>query len=182
MKYVSIIFACCLCMTAAASPAAAPAACSDPCLKAAIASLYIHSPFLSPFEIRISVDNAVVTLEGTVSDEDKRDLAVEIATGMEGVSQVVDRLQIDPDRESKPSVAGPACGADDELLAERVRSQLYWNRNTHGLTLQVSASNGVITLQGNVPTHGDAALARLIALNTCGVSKVRNQLQVAAGE
>ena len=182
MKGISLLLACSLWIAGAQGAAAATAACTDPCLKATLASLYIRSPFLSPFELQIRVKDAVVTLEGTVSDEDKRDLAVEIARGIEGVREVVDHLQIDPESAPRPPVAGPACRADDALLAERVRSQLYWNRNTHGLTLQVTASNGIVTLQGEVATRSEAALARLIALNTCGVSEVHSKLRVTAGE
>jgi hypothetical protein len=182
MKAVSLLLACSLGIALAQSVAAATVACTDPCLKAALASLYIRSPFLSPFALQIRVENAVITLEGTVSDKGKRDLAVEIARGIEGVSEVVDHLQVDPESAPEPPVAGPACRADDALLAERVRSQLYWNRNTHGLSLEISASNGVVTLQGEVATRSEAALARLIALNTCGVSEVHSKLRVTAGE
>jgi len=182
MKGVSLLVACSLWIAAAQGVAAATAACTDPCLKAAIASLYIRSPFLSPFALRISVENAVVTLDGTVSDEDKRDLAVEIARSIEGVREVVDHLQVDPESAPQPPVAGPACGADDAMLAERIRTQLYWNRNTHGLSLEITASNGVVTLQGEVATRSEADLARLIALNTCGVSEVHSKLRVTSAE
>ena len=94
-------------MAVAQGAAAATVACTDPCLKVALASLNIRSLFLSSFELRVRVKNAVVTLDGTVSDEDKRDLAVEITRGIEGVREAVDHLQIDP--ESAPPSPGNHC-------------------------------------------------------------------------
>lgn len=182
MQGAILLFICSLGIAAVPGIATAAAACQDPCLKAAIASLFMRSPFLSPFEITISVQDASVTLEGVVADTGERDLAVEIARSIEGVRKVVDNLQIDPDSMSGPDLAGLACDTDDASLAERVRSQLFWNRNTHGLTLQVAAGNGIVTLQGDVASRSEAALARLIALNTCGVSQVNSQLRVTPGE
>lgn len=182
MQRASLFFACSLWVVSLPGIATATQACSDPCLKAAIASLYMRSPFLSPFEIAISVHDATVTLEGVVADANERDLAVEIARSIEGIREVVDYLEIDPDSRAEPAGAVPACDADDAPLAERVRSQLYWNRNTHGLSLQVTASNGVVTLQGEVASRSEAALARLIALNTCGVSQVNSRFRVLPEE
>lgn len=182
MQRASLFFACSLWMVSLPGIATATPACSDPCLKAAIASLYMRSPFLSPFEITIGVQDAIVTLEGVVADVDERNLAIEIARSIEGIREVVDRLEIDPDSRAEPAGAVPACDADDAPLAGRVRSQLYWNRNTHGLSVQVTASNGIVTLRGNVASGSEAALARLIALNTCGVSQVNSRLRVTPGD
>ena len=182
MPHALLILVCSLCIAVVPGIATATSACSDPCLKAAIASLFMRSPFLSPFEIEISVHDASVTLDGVVAGADERSLAVEIARSIEGIRQVVDHLQIDPDSTAGPADTGFACDTDDISLAERVRSQLYWNRNTHGLTLQVAASDGIVTLQGEASSRSEAALARLIALNTCGVSQVNNLLRVTTAE
>jgi osmotically-inducible protein OsmY len=153
--------------------------CADPCLKAAIAALYIHSPFLSPFRIDISVDDAVATLEGTVSDPGERALAGEIAAGLDGITAVVNRIQVDPAAAEAPTAAEPlACATDDETLAERVEAQLHWHRPTHGMKVQVAAEDGVVTLRGSAADKHQAELARLIALNTCGVKHVESRLNV----
>jgi osmotically-inducible protein OsmY len=153
-------------------------ACTAPCLKAAIAALYIRSPFLSPFQVDIEVDDSVVTLEGTVSDAGERALAQEIAAGIDGITAVINRIRIDPSTSAQRVMGPPVdCLTGDDALADRVKAQLHWNRATHGLTIEVSARDGIVTLRGQVADPQQAELARLIALNTCGVKRVDNQTE-----
>jgi osmotically-inducible protein OsmY len=158
-------------------------ACTDPCLKAAITTLYIRSPFLNPFQLGISVEDSVVTIEGSVSDASESLLAEEIAGGVDGISAVVNRIRIAPP-ESAQQGARPAidCLTDDATLVDRVKAQLYWNRATHGMTVSVSAKDGIVTLRGTAADAQQAELARLIALNTCGVKRVSNDFLTTTQE
>jgi osmotically-inducible protein OsmY len=153
-------------------------ACADPCLKAAIAALYIRNPFLNPFQLGIEVKDSVATLEGSVPDAGARALAEEIATGVEGISAVVNHIQIEPGTSAQhhawPQVD---CLADDATLADRVRTQLHWNRATHGMTVTVSARDGIVNLGGTAASPQQAELARLIAINTCGVRRVHSEFR-----
>jgi osmotically-inducible protein OsmY len=67
--------------------------------------------------------------------------------------------------------------ADDAVLADRVKSQLYWNRDTHGMAVNITARDGIVTLRGEAADPHQAELARLITLNTCGVRRVDSTLQ-----
>ena len=162
----------------AAAAGATGAACTDPCLKAAITALYIRSPFLNPFRVDITVKDAVATLEGVVPTAGERALAEEIATGVDGITAVVNRIRIEPTLSAAQS-ASPRidCLTDDAALADRVKTQLFWNRTTHGMAIEVSARQGVITLRGQAADAQQAELARLIVLNTCGVKQVDSRLQ-----
>ena len=168
-----------LCCTLPAAAAGTPGkACTDPCLEAAIAALYIRSPFLSPFRIDIKVEDSVATLEGIVADAGERSLAEEIANGVDGITAVVNHIRVEPSTSAQQPVKPPLdCLTDDDVLADRVKTQLYWNRITHGMAVAVSASDGVITLSGQATDRHQAELARLIALNTCGVKQVDSQIQ-----
>lgn len=154
-------------------------ACAAPCLKAAITALYIRSPFLNPFQLGIEVSDSVATLEGSVPDAGARALAEEIAAGVEGITAVVNRIRIEPGAAARhhawPQVD---CLTDDAALADRVRTQLHWNRATHGMAVTVSARDGIVRLRGSVANPQQAELARLIASNTCGVRRVNSELQV----
>jgi len=168
-----------LCCTLPAAAAGTPdKACTDPCLQAAIASLYIRSPFLSPFRVDIKVQDSVATLEGIVADAGERSLAEEIATGVDGITAVVNHIRVEPSTSPQRPVKPPLdCLTDDDALADRVKTQLYWNRITHGMAVAVSARDGVITLNGKATDRHQAELARLITLNTCGVKQVDSQIQ-----
>ena len=168
-----------LCSALPASATETPVeACTDPCKKAAIAMHYLQSPFLSPFRIDITVKDSVVTLEGSVADEGERALAGQIAAGMDGVSNVVNRIRIEPEKSAQYSAIPPLdCLTDDRTLTGRVRTQLYWTRATHGMALDVTARDGIVTLRGEAADHHQAELARLITLNTCGVKRVDSYLK-----
>jgi osmotically-inducible protein OsmY len=169
-----------LCCSLPAAATGAPGeACTDPCLKAAIATLYIQSPFLSPFRVDIKVKDSVATLEGSVSDAGERALAEEIATGVEGITAVVNRIRVEPSTSAQRLTNSALdCLTDDAALADRVKTQLYWNRITHGMAVEVSAHEGLITLRGQAADSHQAELARLITLNTCGVKQVDSKLQM----
>ena len=49
---------------------------------------------LRGFGIEVEVENGVVSLSGRVSNSRQRDLALKVARGVEGVSDVVDELQV----------------------------------------------------------------------------------------
>jgi hyperosmotically inducible protein len=178
MKTLSLgLWLLCSALPAAAAGTQDPA-CTDPCLKAAIAALYIRSPFLSPFRVDITVQDSVVTLEGAVSDAGEHALAEEIAASVEGITAVVNHIRVDPSA-SPQGPSGPPfdCLTDDDALADRVKTQLHWHRTTHGMAVDVSARDGVVTLRGETADRQQAQLVRLIALNTCGVKQVNSQIQ-----
>jgi osmotically-inducible protein OsmY len=180
-RYLGLWLLCCSLPAAAAETQ--ETVCADPCLKAAIAALYIRSPFLSPFRIDIAVEDSVATLEGTVSDPGERALAAEIAAGLDGIGAVVNRIRVEPAAAGVHASDAPVgCLTDDVTLAERVRTQLYWHRETHGLAVEVAAEDGIVTLRGQAADPHQAELARLIALNTCGVKQVDNRLKIEAGD
>ena len=153
-------------------------ACTDPCLKAAITTLYIRSPFLNPFQIGITVEDSVATLEGTVTDKGERALAEELAAGLEGITGVINRIHIEPSASAQHPTGIPVdCLANDTALSDRVEAQLNWNRATHGMAVDISTHDGIVTLRGQAIDPHQAELARLITINTCGVKQVNSLLQ-----
>lgn len=177
MKYLYLGLWLLCCTLPAAAAGTQDEVCTDPCLKAAIAALYIRSPFLSPFRVNIAVEDSVATLKGTVSDAGERALAEEIASGVDGISAVVNRIRVEPSTSAQRATRPPVdCVTDDAALADRVRTQLHWQRATHGMAVEVSARDGIVTLRGQAADPQQAELARLIVLNTCGVTRVNSQL------
>jgi len=168
-----------LCMTLPAAAAGVHSeVCTDPCLRAAIAALYIRSPFLSPFRINVEVTDSVATLRGGVSEPGERALAEEIASSVDGIKAVVNRIRTEPPASAQPAAGPPIeCRTDDATLVKRVKAQLHWHRATHGMKVEVSARDGIVTLTGQAANAQQAELARLIAANTCGVQRVTSQLQ-----
>ncbi len=118
-------------------------------------------------DIRVSVKNAVVTLEGSVDEYWKRGEAGRIACRARGVCDIVNKLTVVPTR----SIA-------DKAIAEDVRAAL--ERNIFGTAdcTTIKVSRGVVALSGTVPTWSARNAAVTAAEYTRGVIDVIDDLVV----
>jgi len=152
---------------------------SDTWIKSKLVTTYTLNRHLNPFDIKVDVKEGVVTLEGTVDSAVERDLAVEIAKGMTGVSRVDDKLSIESgaagDSAELPDFSRLV---EDATVTAMVKSRLLWNRNIQGMDINVDTSSGEVVLDGKVESDAVRDLAGQIALNTENVRKVVNNLEV----
>lgn len=155
---------------------------SDLWLKASLVTTYTLNQHLNPFDIDVRVNDGVVTLDGTVESSVEKDLATELARGVQGVKSVDNRLQIEEQAAGKTRRSDFMAQVDDANLTAKVKSQLLWNANTQGMRIDVDTENGVVTLRGTVASSAEADLATRIARNTSGVRRVDSQLQVDSGQ
>ncbi|WP_425913699.1 BON domain-containing protein [Pseudomonas sp. GWSMS-1] len=138
---------------------------------------------LNPFAIDVDVENGTATISGTVENSVERDLAEQIALGVDGVNKVDNQLKLDPKFEAKASSEpNMAQRFEDATLAATVKSKLLWNSNTEGLDINVDAENGKVTLNGSAQTPEAKELAGRLAANTDGVREVSNLLSVSAAD
>lgn len=136
---------------------------------------------LNPFPIDVDVENGSAKLTGTVETAVERDLAEQIALGIDGVTKVDNQLTLDPAFAPKASTQPSlAQRFDDATLAATVKSKLLWNSNTEGLDIKVNAVNGTVSLTGSAQSAEAKELAGRLAANTDGVREVNNQLSVSA--
>ncbi len=159
---------------------------SDARQQGAIDTAFALNRHLDPFDIQVSVEDGVATLSGAVENTAEQELASELAGSIEGVREVDNKLQIDPDL-APPVVEEQARLVTDKTLAQRfddatlaatVKSKLLWNSNTEGLDIQVRAENGVVSLSGNAGTPAAKELAGDLVTNTDGVREVHNHLSI----
>jgi osmotically-inducible protein OsmY len=136
---------------------------------------------LNPFTIDVDVENGSAKLTGKVETDVERDLAEQIALGIDGVTKVDNQLTLDPVFEAKVS-SEPSMSQrfDDATLVATVKSKLLWNSNTEGLDINVDAANGMVSLTGTAPSGEAKDLAGRLAANTNGVREVKNMLSVSA--
>lgn len=141
---------------------------------------YALNRHLSPFTIDVDVEQGTAILTGTVESEVDRELAEQVALGIEGIQKVDNKLVIDgqyqPKASSEPSLAQRF---DDATLTATVKSKLLWNRSTEGLDIDVDTQNGVVSLSGEAQSAEAKELAGRLADNTDGVRKVVNNLKVS---
>jgi hyperosmotically inducible protein len=151
-----------------------------------IETLYTLNRHLNPFSINTDVDNGMVRLSGTVDSSIDRDLAGELAKGVDGVVDVKNELKIDQKAAQVASTKAAnhdgdrsfGVWVDDVTTTAAVKSKLIADPNTQGIKIDVDTRGDVVTLSGRVSSAEEKQLAEQIALNTGDVKNVRNQLVV----
>lgn len=151
---------------------------SDLWSKAKLTTTYTLNTHLNPFDIDVDVNKGKATLRGTVESSVERDLAEELALGIEGITTVDNQLKIDPNVEHAERDNDFSRTMSDANITAKVKSRLLWNRNTHGMQINVDTDNGMVTLKGEVDSKAEADLASRIAQNTDGVRGVNNKLTI----
>lgn len=135
---------------------------------------------LNPFSIDVEVKDGTAVLTGEVESDVDRDLAEQVALSVDGVQKVDNQLTVDANAERSER--------DDKSMSQRfenatttasVKSKLLWNSNTEGLDINVSTSNGVVTLEGTADSAEAKQLAEQLAANTDGVRSVQNNITVS---
>jgi len=154
---------------------------SDTWLQAKLVTSYTLNQHLNPLKIDVDVVNGVATLSGTVDSDIERDLAVEIARGIDGIKEVKDDLKIEP-QESPEKENDFARMVEDATTTAKVKYRLLLNRNMDSLDIDVDTRDSVVTLSGTVDSDTRRELAVKLAENTTGVKKVLDNLTVASEE
>ncbi len=145
---------------------------------------YLFNPHLNPFTIGTDVVDGKVTLTGHVSSDIDRDLAQEVARGIDGVAEVDNQLEVKAKADSpgQPETTGGFRQiVTDATTTAVVKTKLAANDNTDALQIEVSTKQDVVTLSGAVESSEEKALAELLARNTSGVRSVVNELRVERG-
>ncbi len=159
-----------------------PASVRDASITARIETMFLLNEHLSPFNINTTTKNGVVTLTGSVDDNVRRDLAVDLAQSVDGVSEVVNQVKVvrqsggtKPSRSFRQIVR-------DKTTSASIRSRLLYHKELSGLSISVQTVSGNVTLSGVVVTEDEGKRVVQIAAGTRGVNKVTSNLVVRAKE
>lgn len=176
---------------------------SDLWIDGKLETVYALNEYLNPFDIDTDVNNGVVRLTGSVESEVHRDLATDLARGVEGVRDVDNQLKVEPESERTPAATttqtNTATGTgtamheadhhadpernfgqwvSDTTTTAKVKSKLLADDEVAGLDIDVDTMRDVVTLRGDVDSEAQRNLAVQIAAETDGVAEVRNELKV----
>jgi hyperosmotically inducible protein len=121
-------------------------------------------------QVNIQTREAVVYLTGIVDSEDARREAGRIAWRTAGVDGVVNDLTV-----GERTVGD---WVDDTLISSRLKAQLIADTDVRASDIDVSSSQGVVTLIGRVRTTAMKQDAERIARGINGVTGVNNELVV----
>jgi hyperosmotically inducible protein len=121
-------------------------------------------------QVDVETREGVVYLTGVVDTEEARREAGRVAWRTEGVDGVDNNLTV-----GERTVGS---WVDDVMISSKVKSKLIANSEIKAGDIDVSASQGVVTLIGRVSSQTIKSDAERIARNTKGVKNVNNELLV----
>ncbi|HSL84371.1 MAG TPA: BON domain-containing protein [Thermoanaerobaculia bacterium] len=121
-------------------------------------------------QVEVQTREGVVYLTGVVDTVEARREAARIAWRTAGVVGVNNDLTV-----GETTVGG---WIDDVMISSKVKSQLIANTLIRARDIDVSSSQGVVTLIGRVSSQAVKTDAERIARATKGVTDVNNELSV----
>jgi hyperosmotically inducible protein len=141
---------------------------------------YALSPYLRANDLKVSVHEGKATLSGKVEEGVDKDLAKQIALGVNGVETVDNQIVVQADYVPPVRSSGRSYGEeiDDATITAKVKSKLLWSTYTDGLGTEVDTKLGHVTLTGSADSAASKELAGRLASNTAGVVAVDNRLTV----
>jgi len=150
--------------------------------EAQIWTSYALNPYLRVNTLKASVKDGKVTLTGKVQEDVSKELAKEIALGVEGIKEVDNQIVVlsELNDQDDKSVNTYADGVEDATITATVKSKLLWSKYTAGLKTTVVTKAGRVTLSGTADSAEAKDLAGRLAMNTRGVVSVSNGLIVSA--
>jgi hyperosmotically inducible protein len=121
-------------------------------------------------QVGVETREGVVFLTGVVDTESARQEAGRVAWRTEGVEGVENELTV-----GERTVGS---WVDDVMISSKVKSKLIANSEIKAGDIDVSSSQGVVTLIGRVSSKTMSSDAERIARGTKGVTNVNNELTV----
>jgi hyperosmotically inducible protein len=119
--------------------------------------------------IDVTVEGTTVTLKGKVDSDAERATASRLAQ-VEGIAIVHDQLEV--------GSQGVKEVVTDTAVTTELKAQFLADTTLRHATISVATNNGVVTLQGVVPTRAARAKAVALATRLKGVSRVEDDLQL----
>lgn len=137
------------------------------------------SPYLRAMDISVSVNNGKAVLTGNVDEDVNKQLAKQIALGVDGIKEVDNRISVNADYKPQKKTESYGDKIDEISITTAVKSKMLWNKHTDGLAIEVSTKAGKVTLKGSADSAESREMAERLALNTKGVLAVDNQIILA---
>jgi len=121
-------------------------------LRSDVVTALLTDPATDSWEIKVDAKKGLVTLTGTVSSWQEKKLAEQIAEGVRGVTEVVNKININYDKKR----------SDNDILAE-IEGILDWDVLVDDAMVTVAVDNGNVELSGVVGSAAEKSRAELDA-------------------
>jgi osmotically-inducible protein OsmY len=122
---------------------------SDATIRNDVIAALAYDPAADSYELDVSVEDGVVTLEGTVQSWQEKRLSMKVAKGVKGVKALKDAITVSYKQDR----------SDAEIAAE-VRKTLKWDALVDHALITVDVNNRKVTLEGTVGSAAERRQAR----------------------
>lgn len=121
-----------------------------------------------------------VTLNGTVNNQNAKEITHRLALNTRGVKSVTNNLKIQSatvskDEKAKLKNETESHNISDSWITAKVKSSFMYSSNINGSDIDVSTNNGIVTLTGKVASGSEQSLAVETAQNIRGVKSVTSK-------
>lgn len=130
---------------------------------------YVFKTYLKSDDINVESEDGVVTLTGTVGEASHKSLAQDTVASLPDVKSVDNKLEVKGEQPAENS---------DAWLITKVKTTLLFHSNVSAMT-EVSAKDGVVTLQGKAASQAEKDLTTEYARDIEGVKDVNNEMTVS---
>ncbi|EPL8210379.1 molecular chaperone OsmY [Raoultella ornithinolytica] len=145
----------------------------DSTITARVKAALIDDKNIRSSDISVKTENKVVTLSGSVDSAEQKDLAVNAAKTVKGVTTVNDQLNMVAEKSA--SLEGYA---GDTAITSQVKAKLLADDIVPSRKVTVETRDGTVHLSGTVDSRQQADRAADIAKAVSGVKNVENNLSV----
>jgi hyperosmotically inducible periplasmic protein len=172
---------------AAASEVAskAVAVLDDTRITSTIRSKYFLNERVKGRHIDVETTRGIVTLRGEVASDAERAEALLLARTTEGVQRVEDNLAVNAVLDVPPGTTAAKAEPvvqqiDDATITTKIQAKYFLDRDVKAGAMDVTTKDGVVLLDGTVPTQASKERALTLARETDGVVQVVDRLKVQA--
>ena len=142
---------------------------SDAGLVNSINHSYIFNNYLKNDDITVHSKDGVVTLTGTVADENHKFLAQNTAENLPEVRSVDNELQV---KQGLPPIYS------DAWIGLKVKAALLFHQNVSAVRTHVDVKDGIVTLSGYADSEAQRELTSAYARDIDGVKGVDNSMEI----
>ena len=125
-------------------------------------------------------DKGVMTLTGTVPNQDQKTQAESVAKEAAPTYTVADEIAVVPPANADATKA--ANSDTDDAIEDSFKAELKKHRNLDDQSISVKSKNGAVVLTGSVKTRAQKREAERLAKHVPNVQQVVNELEVKPGK
>lgn len=130
---------------------------------------YVYKTYLKDDSVKIGAKNGVATLTGSVAEESHKSLAADLASGIPGVTDVDNQLEV------KGESYAPA---SDAWISAKLKLALMFHGGVSYRKTTIDVKDGVVTLTGDADSAAQKELTGEYAKDIDGVKDVKNEIAV----